>query len=88
MSLPTDVKSSVVSAFEIVDDLVIPEGFSYRVIGAWGDQIGDSRFGYNNDYLSFVDNNDLTAMTFRWKMLAMDGEPTAGGAGFSNPDNF
>jgi secreted PhoX family phosphatase len=25
------------------------------VIGAWGDTIGDSRFGYNNDYLSLVE---------------------------------
>ncbi|WP_348244237.1 alkaline phosphatase PhoX [Leptolyngbya sp. DQ-M1] len=53
MSLLTNVKA--VTAFEIVDDLVIPEGFSYQVIGAWGDRIGDSRFGYNNDYLSFVE---------------------------------
>lgn len=53
MSLLTNVKT--VTAFEIVDDLVVPEGFSYQVIGAWGDRIGESRFGYNNDYLSFVE---------------------------------
>ncbi len=38
----------------IQDDLVLPEGFTYDVIAAWGDRVGDSRFGYNNDYLSFV----------------------------------
>ncbi|HEY9850486.1 MAG TPA: alkaline phosphatase PhoX [Leptolyngbyaceae cyanobacterium] len=42
------------STYEVVDDLVLPEGFTYDIIGAWGDPIGDSRFGYNNDYLSFV----------------------------------
>ncbi|MEL7035289.1 MAG: alkaline phosphatase PhoX [Cyanobacteria bacterium J06592_8] len=41
--------------YEVVDDLVLPEGFTYDVIGAWGDGVGDSRFGYNNDYLSFVE---------------------------------
>lgn len=41
--------------FTVVDDLVLPEGFTYDVIAAWGDRVGDSRFGYNNDYLSYVE---------------------------------
>ncbi len=44
------------SEFEIKDDLVLPEGFTYDVIAAWGDKVGDSRFGYNNDYLSFIES--------------------------------
>ena len=40
--------------YEVVDDLVLPEGYEYQVIAAWGDKVGDSRFGYNNDYLSFI----------------------------------
>ncbi|AFY53742.1 putative phosphatase [Rivularia sp. PCC 7116] len=40
--------------YEVIDDLVLPDGFEYQVIAAWGDKVGDSRFGYNNDYLSFV----------------------------------
>ena len=43
------------STYEVSDDLVLPEGFTYDVIGAWGDRLGESRFGYNNDYLSFVE---------------------------------
>jgi secreted PhoX family phosphatase len=43
------------SSYEVKDDLVLPEGFTYDVIAAWGDRVGDSRFGYNNDYLSFVE---------------------------------
>jgi secreted PhoX family phosphatase len=43
------------STFAVVDDLVVPNGYTYDVIGAWGDAIGDSRFGYNNDYLSYVE---------------------------------
>ena len=41
--------------YVVQDDVVLPEGYTYDVIGAWGDQIGDSRFGYNNDYLSLVE---------------------------------
>jgi hypothetical protein len=41
--------------YEIKDDLVLPEGFTYDVVAAWGDKVGDSRFGYNNDYLSFIE---------------------------------
>ena len=41
--------------FAVVDDLVLPEGFVYDVIATWGDKVGDSRFGYNNDYLSLVE---------------------------------
>ena len=42
------------SQYAIQDDIVLPEGFTYDVIASWGDPVGDSRFGYNNDYLSFV----------------------------------
>ena len=60
MPLETDGISSnkqveVYSTYEVVDDLVLPEGFTYDVIGVWGEKVGDSRFGYNNDYLSFVE---------------------------------
>ena len=43
------------ASYEVQDDLVLPEGFSYDLIAAWGDRVGDSRFGYNNDYLSFIE---------------------------------
>ena len=41
--------------YEVLDDIVLPEGFEYQLIAAWGDPVGDSRFGYNNDYISFVE---------------------------------
>jgi uncharacterized protein len=41
--------------YEVQDDLVLPEGYSYQIIGSWGDKIGNSRFGFNNDYLAFVE---------------------------------
>ncbi|PZO56310.1 MAG: phosphatase [Phormidesmis priestleyi] len=40
--------------YAVQDDIVLPDGFTYDVIASWGDAVGDSRFGYNNDYLSFV----------------------------------
>lgn len=41
--------------YEVQDELVLPEGYKYQVIAAWGDKVGNSRFGYNNDYISFVE---------------------------------
>ncbi|PPT07501.1 Tat (twin-arginine translocation) pathway signal sequence domain protein [Geitlerinema sp. FC II] len=43
------------STYDVLDDLVLPDGFQYDVLFAWGDRLGDSRIGYNNDYLSFVE---------------------------------
>lgn len=41
--------------YEVADDIVLPEGFTYDIVAVWGDKVGDSHFGYNNDYLSFVE---------------------------------
>lgn len=57
------------SAYEVADDLVLPEGFTYDIIAAWGDKVGDSHFGYNNDYLSFVEtgeNEGLLTVNFEY----------------------
>ncbi|MEN9273973.1 MAG: DUF839 domain-containing protein [Gloeomargarita sp. DG02_4_bins_56] len=59
MPLPTDgltaeQQKKVYHKVEIQDDLVLPEGYTYEVIAEWGDRLGNSRFGYNNDYLSFI----------------------------------
>ena len=43
------------ASYTVRDDLVLPEGFTYDLLAAWGDRVGDSRFGYNNDYLSLVE---------------------------------
>jgi len=63
MPLVTDAiapsqQSQAYKNVEVVDDLVLPEGFVYDVIAAWGDRVGDSRFGYNNDYLSLVETSE------------------------------
>ena len=41
--------------FTVTDDLVLPQGFEYQVIAAWGDRVGNAHFGYNNDYLSLIE---------------------------------
>ena len=51
---PTEQKQFY-SNYEVVDDLILPDGFTYDLIAAWGDKVGDQRFGYNNDYVSFVE---------------------------------
>jgi uncharacterized protein len=55
--------------FTVTDDLVLPQGYRYQVIAAWGDRIGDSRFGYNNDYLALVEtapNEGYLAINFEY----------------------
>ncbi|WP_347375177.1 alkaline phosphatase PhoX [Planktothrix mougeotii] len=57
------------STYEIVDDLVLPEGFTYDVIATWGDKVGNSRFGYNNDYVSFIatgENQGFLTVNFEY----------------------
>ena len=44
-------------SYEIKDNLVLPEGFEYQMIASWGDQVGDSRFGYNNDYVALIETS-------------------------------
>ena len=51
---PADQKIQF-STHTIVDDLILPEGYTYDVVASWGDPVGTSRFGYNNDYVSFVE---------------------------------
>ncbi|NJL82620.1 MAG: DUF839 domain-containing protein [Chloroflexaceae bacterium] len=48
--------------YEVLDDLVLPPGYTYDVIGAWGDRVGDSRFGYNNDYIAIVETSPTEAL--------------------------
>lgn len=54
VTVSDEVISEQYSQYQVVDELVVPEGFTYDVIASWGDPVGDSRFGYNNDYLSFI----------------------------------
>lgn len=42
------------ASFTVRDELVVPEGFEYDVIAAWGDQFGATRFGHNCDYTGLL----------------------------------
>ncbi|MFN3925849.1 MAG: PhoX family protein [Pseudanabaenaceae cyanobacterium] len=55
--IPSDRQKALFSRFEIKDDLMLPEGYTYNVIASWGDKVGDSRFGFNCDYISFIPAN-------------------------------
>ena len=54
-SLTTPQQIESFTAYQVRDELVLPTGFTYDLIAMWGDRVGDSRFGYNNDYLSLVE---------------------------------
>jgi secreted PhoX family phosphatase len=57
MGLTANQQAAEFAEFAVVDNLVLPEGYAYSVIAAWGDPVGDSRFGYNNDYLSYIETS-------------------------------
>ncbi|TAD78736.1 MAG: DUF839 domain-containing protein [Oscillatoriales cyanobacterium] len=47
--------------FTVQDDFVLPTGFTYDLLAVWGDRLGQSHVGYNNDYLGFVPTGPHTA---------------------------
>lgn len=56
-NLSNQQQKELFKTYQVQDDLVLPEGFKYDVIASWGDRVGDSRFGYNNDYISFIETS-------------------------------
>lgn len=59
--------------YALQDDLVLPDGYTYDVIASWGDPVGNSRFGYNNDYLSFVPTGpDEGYLTVNFEYISAD----------------
>ena len=67
--MPSVEQIAEYSNYEVKDDLILPEGFTYDVIASWGDRTGNSRFGYNNDYLSAVEiapNESLLTVNFEY----------------------
>lgn len=53
--ISVDQQIQAYSTYEVKDDVVLPEGFTYDVFVSWGDRVGQSHFGYNNDYLSLIE---------------------------------
>jgi uncharacterized protein len=54
-AIPVAAQVKQLVQYDVPDNLVLPEGYSYQVIGSWGDKIGAGRFGFNNDYLSLIE---------------------------------
>jgi uncharacterized protein len=77
LNISADQQISQYAQYSLQDDLVLPEGFMYDVIAAWGDPVGDpvddARFGYNNDYLSFVPTGpDEGYLTVNFEYISTD----------------
>lgn len=58
--ISADKQKQLWQTYQVEDDLILPDGYSYQVIASWGDVVGDSRFGYNNDYVSYVETAPST----------------------------
>ncbi len=56
-------------SYEVVDDLLLPDGYQYNVLATWGDPVGESRFGYNNDFVALIEtgsNEGFLAINFEY----------------------
>ena len=55
----------------VEDRLVVPEGFRSDLLAAWGDDLGSSRFGFNNDHLGFVQHDpNRASMTVNFEYIS------------------
>jgi len=53
------------------DRLVVPEGFRADLLLAWGDPLGDSRVGYNNDFLALTPQGpDRALLTINFEYIS------------------
>ncbi len=56
--LPGDQRSAAPANFRVLDELVLPDRYSYSVIAQWGDRFGpegrDIRFGSNCDFVGLI----------------------------------
>lgn len=69
--LSPDQQLESFQSYQVIDDLVLPEGYVYKTLAAWGDKVGDSRFGYNNDFVSFVGNPaDAGLLTINFEYIS------------------
>lgn len=68
--IPPEQQIEQYSSYEVVDDLLLPPGFTYQVVAAWGDKVGDSRFGYNNDYISFIEIENQGYLTVNFEYIS------------------
>jgi len=69
VTLSAEEQIKTYSRYNIADNLTLPEGFTYDLIAAWGDPLGTSRIGYNNDYLALLEtgeNQALLAINFEY----------------------
>ena len=55
----------------VEDRLTVPDGFESQLLAAWGDSLGISRFGFNNDHLGFVQQGpDRASMTVNFEYIS------------------
>ena len=74
LPLPSDglTPSQQREAYRVVrinDALSLPEGYDQQLLASWGDPVGSSRFGFNNDFLAFrqLDTNSaLLTVNFEY----------------------
>ena len=55
----------------VEDRLIVPEEFRSDLLAAWGDALGSSRFGFNNDHLGFVQHDaNRASMTVNFEFIS------------------
>ena len=69
--LTASQQQSTYRELALEDRLTVPEGFHADLLAAWGDRLGTSRFGFNNDHLGFVQQDATRAsMTVNFEYIS------------------
>ncbi len=69
--LQASEQQSTYRELALEDRLTVPDGFASQLLAAWGDPLGDSRFGFNNDHLGFVQQGpDRASMTVNFEYIS------------------
>ena len=69
--LQASEQQSTYRELALEDRLTVPDGFESQLLAAWGDSLGNSRFGFNNDHLGFVQQGpDRASMTVNFEYIS------------------
>ena len=69
--LSADQQRNTYKEVALEDRLTVPDGFQVSLLAAWGDPLGDSRFGFNNDHLGFLQHSaDRASMTVNFEYIS------------------
>jgi len=81
-------QQQVLRQLALNDRLVVPDGYRSELLAAWGDPVGEGRFGFNNDHIAYTDlggGRALLTVNFEYISPLVWGEGFADAVGSALP---